>query len=393
MGVTEDAAKMRVNRGLEKLRNYFSKRAVVSTTAIIATAISGNSVQAAPIGLAGTVTATAAKGAAVTASTSTLVNGTLKIMAWSKMKTAGAVAFAAVLVGGVTTVALSQTHHGSDTDAKRIVQETIDAYAALTSYSDSGTVVTTGGGSGTRTTFTIRLKRPNFYRIEWNQTGGAFNAGGKTWNDGTGNYFQVDGRAGPGKPQKMQSMQLALGMATGVSSSAASTIPSVFFNEGWGNQLGAALSDRAALSKDKDDNVDGVDCFVVTSKMDMSKLAKGNNFAAKIASQAGKTKTTFWIGKQDHLVRQVRSVMVSNGGEIKLTDGDLAEMLRAQNKPVTPKAIAELRTNMEGMTAIKSNGVWRISSKPKLSRSGEFVSTQTHENIQVNQKFTDADFK
>src|SRR5262249_29917092 len=44
MGVTEDAAKMRVSRGLEKLRKYFGKRGVVSTTAIIATAISGNSV-------------------------------------------------------------------------------------------------------------------------------------------------------------------------------------------------------------------------------------------------------------------------------------------------------------------------------------------------------------
>src|SRR5213592_1115594 len=63
LGATEDAAKMRVNRALEKLRKCFAKRGVVSTTAIIAGAISANSIQAAPMVLAKSVTAVAvAKG-------------------------------------------------------------------------------------------------------------------------------------------------------------------------------------------------------------------------------------------------------------------------------------------------------------------------------------------
>ena len=52
LGASEDAAKMRVNRALEKLRKFFTKRGVSSTTEIIAGAISANSVQAAPVGLA-----------------------------------------------------------------------------------------------------------------------------------------------------------------------------------------------------------------------------------------------------------------------------------------------------------------------------------------------------
>ncbi len=63
LDASEDAAKMRVSRALEKLRKFFTKRGVSSTTAIIAGAISANSVQAAPVALAKSVTAVAiAKG-------------------------------------------------------------------------------------------------------------------------------------------------------------------------------------------------------------------------------------------------------------------------------------------------------------------------------------------
>jgi RNA polymerase sigma factor (sigma-70 family) len=89
LGASEEAAKKRVNRALEKLRKYFSKHGVSSTTAIIAGTISANSVQAAPVTLAKSVTAVAiAKGAAASGSTLTLVKGALKIMAWTKAKTA-----------------------------------------------------------------------------------------------------------------------------------------------------------------------------------------------------------------------------------------------------------------------------------------------------------------
>ncbi|HWN95526.1 MAG TPA: sigma-70 family RNA polymerase sigma factor, partial [Methylomirabilota bacterium] len=104
-GTSEDAAKMRVNRALEKLRKFFVKRGITLSTTVLAGAVSAHSVQAAPVELASAV-ATAAKASTVAVSTLTLVKGTLKLMAWAKAKMAIAIS-AVVLIGGSTsTIAL-----------------------------------------------------------------------------------------------------------------------------------------------------------------------------------------------------------------------------------------------------------------------------------------------
>jgi RNA polymerase sigma factor (sigma-70 family) len=66
MGTTEDAARMRVNRGLEKLRKFLTNRGVTLSTTAIAGAVAANSVQAAPLGLAATITAAALSGTIIT---------------------------------------------------------------------------------------------------------------------------------------------------------------------------------------------------------------------------------------------------------------------------------------------------------------------------------------
>jgi DNA-binding CsgD family transcriptional regulator len=106
LGATEAATKMRVNRALEKLRTFFAKRGFTLSVAAIAGALSAHSVQAAPIGLATSVTAVAVKGAAVSSSTLTLIKSTLKFMAWTKLKTAVVVGTVVLLVAGTTTVTL-----------------------------------------------------------------------------------------------------------------------------------------------------------------------------------------------------------------------------------------------------------------------------------------------
>ena len=74
LGASEDAAKKRVNRAVEKLQKFLMKHGVTSTTATLAGAISANSVQAAPATLVKTITAVAlAKGATASISTLTLV--------------------------------------------------------------------------------------------------------------------------------------------------------------------------------------------------------------------------------------------------------------------------------------------------------------------------------
>jgi RNA polymerase sigma factor (sigma-70 family) len=109
LGVSENTAKTRVSRAVEKLRKLFLQRGVALSTVVITGAISTNSVQAAPLGLATSVTVATAKGTVATTSTSTLITTTLKIMAWTKMKTALVVGAAVILTAGTATT-LVVTH-------------------------------------------------------------------------------------------------------------------------------------------------------------------------------------------------------------------------------------------------------------------------------------------
>jgi uncharacterized protein (TIGR03435 family) len=103
--LTEAATHKRTERALEKLRKIFSKRGVTLTATLIAGAVAANSVQAAPVGLAKTISVIAlTKGAAAGGSTLALVKGALKIMAWTKMKTAVVVGVGVLLAAGSTAV-------------------------------------------------------------------------------------------------------------------------------------------------------------------------------------------------------------------------------------------------------------------------------------------------
>jgi RNA polymerase sigma factor (sigma-70 family) len=111
--LNEAAAHKRVNRAVEKLRKFFTKRGVTFSAVAIAGAVSANSVQAAPLGLAMAVTAAAAKGVAVSSSTLTLIKGALKIMAWTKAKTT-IVGIGILLVAGTGSVVLKNNFFPSE---------------------------------------------------------------------------------------------------------------------------------------------------------------------------------------------------------------------------------------------------------------------------------------
>ena len=105
LGGSEDKARMRVNRAVEKLRTFFTKRGVVVPTAVLMTVMAANSVQAAPPVLAQSVAALAlVKGSTAGGSTLTLIKGALKLMAWTKAKTA--VAVVVILTGASATTAI-----------------------------------------------------------------------------------------------------------------------------------------------------------------------------------------------------------------------------------------------------------------------------------------------
>jgi len=111
LGTSEEGARKRANRALERLRRHLSRRGIVSTVGIIAVAIAANSVQAAPATLAKSVAiAAGAQGVAASASTVTLINGALKIMAWNKTKSAIIASVVLLLAAGTATVAYNEIH-------------------------------------------------------------------------------------------------------------------------------------------------------------------------------------------------------------------------------------------------------------------------------------------
>ncbi len=105
LGSNEDAARMRVNRALEKLQVLLKRRGVALSAAALGAALGSQAVTAAPAGLAASVAGSVLAGSATGGAASATL---LKIMAMTKLK-AGIVG--AVVVAGVVTSAVIQ-HRG-----------------------------------------------------------------------------------------------------------------------------------------------------------------------------------------------------------------------------------------------------------------------------------------
>ncbi|MDR3456591.1 MAG: sigma-70 family RNA polymerase sigma factor [Verrucomicrobiae bacterium] len=121
LGASEDAAKKRVNRAVEKLRKFFTKRGVVLPATTLTAALAANSVQAAPAGLAAAVSAIALAGTAVT--TSTLIAATTKtIVMTTFQKIAVTAALTATIGAGVYEA--KQAHDARNAVAKLQAEQT-----------------------------------------------------------------------------------------------------------------------------------------------------------------------------------------------------------------------------------------------------------------------------
>lgn len=106
----EDTVQKRATRALEKLRKFFTRRGVALSAAAIAGAVSANSVQAAPAGLAVKISLVAAKGAMASGSTLALVKGAWNLMMWGKVKMAAVIGSALLLTASTTIIILDQSN-------------------------------------------------------------------------------------------------------------------------------------------------------------------------------------------------------------------------------------------------------------------------------------------
>jgi uncharacterized protein (TIGR03435 family) len=107
LGVSEDTAKKRVSRALEKLRAIFARRGISVPSAALAATLAANSAQAAPAGLPSALAAAAVAKATAAASAVSLAKTVVKIMAWAKAKTAAAVAVGVLVAAGTISVTTS----------------------------------------------------------------------------------------------------------------------------------------------------------------------------------------------------------------------------------------------------------------------------------------------
>jgi RNA polymerase sigma factor (sigma-70 family) len=100
LGLSDEAAQKRVNRAVERLRDHFAKRKVTIGTGGLAVVLSANAVQAAPAGLAATIT-TAAALAGTAAGTATALVAVQTIVMTTLQKTIITAAFAVAAGAGI----------------------------------------------------------------------------------------------------------------------------------------------------------------------------------------------------------------------------------------------------------------------------------------------------
>ena len=395
--LNKDAAQKRVARAIEKLRKIFGRRGVHLTTAIIAALISAHSVQAAPAGLAATVLAGAVQGAAGSATVAAIVSATNKMMAWCLFKTAAVAAAGVVVVAAVVTVAVAGGETQQQRNARQILRQVFHSYAALSSYSSTGTTIAEYRGSITNTstsTFTMRLGRTNRYFVEYEERAPSFTNQGAAWSDGTADFFAND-KANqttriplPGPAQNLSAIWDVSGGATLI-------VPALFFNTQIPHSAPRATSPwqfdptqwtDARLNVEPDETVDNTPCYVLSGKLDGGSVR-------------------LWIGNEDFLIHQSREEILDPVTDA--TDQEINQLLASAHAPA-PLPMKEMKRRInDGRKQAATTGktVTVVFTDKPATRPGQMVLnsmtvspptsrvfTQTHLNVAANPPLGPADF-
>lgn len=130
LNLTGNAARMRVERALEKLRTRLERRGITSTTAVIATVLTNQTIVAMPAGLATSVTSAALAGGALAGGVGTGVGALAAIGFMTKMQ----IGIVTALVGAGATGFVIQAHHSATLrlDVGRLQQQNQEIAALRT---------------------------------------------------------------------------------------------------------------------------------------------------------------------------------------------------------------------------------------------------------------------
>jgi hypothetical protein len=267
----------------------------------------------------------------------------------------------------------SQAQEAAAPAAPDIIAKLTAKYAGLTSLAVTGRVITDidmsggkepaappktnevnwdTGSMGTVTTFSIRLAKPDLYRVEWSQAISATQAQkGAVWCSGKGDFILL-----AGKERAVEGgMDMALATATGVSGGVAYTLPPVFFQRKTNELQG--LGNPVLLPEEK---IGDESCYVLSGELNGQKLI-------------------LWITK-DYLLKQKRHVL---GGEMKMpemTDEDIKKALSMTGQATTPEAIANMKTTMKSMQAMTSKMKGSITEKYETFQANPAMTRESFEN-------------
>ena len=212
--------------------------------------------------------------------------------------------------------------------AGQIFEKMREQYASLSTYRDEGQIITTVDGAVITTRFATRLAKPIFYRIEWDQISKlpdyTSNPGTQgAWCSGAGDYVQMGWGV-----QRQYNRDIALANVASSSGGAVVALPRIFFNTAGSG----GPDDIIGLQRLPDDKVGNIRCYQVAGE-----------------SASGESKT-FWIGRRDFLIHQIRT-------------------------EIDPKVMQPALTGMGNTIEFHAS-----------------CSTETYTNIAVNKRFSHPDF-
>ncbi len=225
---------------------------------------------------------------------------------------------------------------------KEILDKAEAAYKAMDTYKAEGNVVSNvevdAGKVTVETSFTLLLKKPDLYLITWSQKSEDLPEvqSGAVWNDGSQRclYMSAAKAYCP-----MDNDEVALGAATGVSSGAANTIPSLFLGYAAKCALPFARLTNAVIKGSE--TIGDDDCYVISSPSTISK------------------EETYWISKVNFLIRKCsRSLETPESGRVmpEMTDAQLEESVKAMGEEVTEKSKEDIKCMMEAMAKMSMKG-------------------------------------
>ncbi len=226
-----------------------------------------------------------------------------------------------------------------DLEADEILKKVDATYKKLTSYSVQGISVGTIDMSQispamkepqTLTTkLSLRLGRPDLYRMEWEREAGTQQIKGAVWAAGKGDFVHTGTTT-----TKLKNRELALTTAAASSGTLGMFIAALFFDET--NSPAATLKNFA---KTNNQTLNGQKCYVLTGQ---------------IASR----NVLFWVHKSDFLIAQAELIL---GG--KVDEASLAGLTLVQ------------KAQMEKASKLKGNFI------------------ETYENIEANKVLNPGDFE